>query len=403
MISSASAPASAQAESPCLARASAALAGNDVAAALQHLQAGIAGDPDNPHLWLALGNVQLHAEDLAGAADSFAAAHRMAPGRADALALGALALKLQERSREAKQSALAALALDPGNSLALKVLARVQIDWGNEDLALAHCEEVLARSAADEDALRMREQCRLPAAVCPIPLPDGGAGYDAYVSLGSNCEAGLQFRRIGYQGSSFFRFTFAPFAATYAAIDGDFNRVFERENLRPHTDGMVRDLGSGIVFHSDLRSALDAGSGRREFLTSYDFDEIYGMNERPKIRHLVAKWRAVTQSRQDVLYFLKVDQGDPCELAGRMAGLFRHKYPAHRWTILCLQSVDPTQAEWGIPGVINRHVSRFAPIDNAQDADLGAWDRIFAEFPLRRRSPPARSAPVPQSLSPSHA
>jgi tetratricopeptide (TPR) repeat protein len=378
-----------------LALASAELARGDLAGAQRQLRLGLMDDADDPALWLALGNLQLSAEDLTGAAESYREAQGLAPDCADAHALGALVVKLQDGSTEAKRLALAALAIQPRHPLALKVLARVQLDWGNQDLAEKYCDMILSEDPADADARTIRGQCRADTPSLPPPRPGVGVGYDAYISLGSNCEAGLQFRRFGYEESSFFRFTLSSFAATFAALESDFAGMFKRDNIRPHTDGMVHDIGSGITFHSDLKSAINPQSGRREFLTEYDFDEVYGMNERPKIRHLIAKWRALTQSQQNVLYFLKLDDENPRERALCMADLFRRKYPGHQWTMLCFQSVDPTQADWNIPGVINRYVSRFAPIGNAYDADLQAWDRIFAEFALKQRPRPARLPPMP--------
>jgi hypothetical protein len=162
--------------------------------------------------------------------------------------------------------------------------------------------------------------------------------------------------------------------------------VFQRGDLQPHTDDMVRDTRYGIVFHSGLRSAADPQSGVRQFLFTYDFDEVYGLKEAPKVRHLVAKWRALTRSAQEVLYILKLNDPDRRARAAELLALFREKYPAHRATLLCLQTVDPAEPDWGIPGLINRYFPRFAPFDNTHDADTAAWDRLFAEFPLRTTS-----------------
>lgn len=330
-------------------------------------------------------------ENFIGALACYRQALQRQPDFEEAHALCALALKLQGIPVKAKQAARAALALNPANALALKVLARVQLDWGNPDLAREHCDAVLARDPADADAQIMREQCRTEEIILPVPLPGDGPGYDAYVSLGHNCEAGLQFRRIGYEESSFFRFTSNSFESVLAVIRDDFAGVFQRDNLQPHTDDMVRNTLYEIVFHSDLRSAADPQSGRRHFLPAYDFDEVYGRKEAPKVRHLVAKWRALTRSQQDVLYVLKLDGADRRARALQLRAVFREKYPAHRSTILCLQTADPAEPNWGIPGLVNRHLPRFAPFDNAHDADTAAWDRLFQEFPLKGRPIPGPS------------
>jgi len=349
-------------------------------------------DPTAAEHWLAQGHAKLAAEDLDGALACYRRVLQRQPDCEEAQAASAIVLKLSGLDVMAKRAARAALAINPANPIALKVLARVQLDWGNADLARDLCDEVLARDPADADALIMRDQCRMEEIVLPVPERGEGPGYDAYVSLGDNCETGLQFRRIGYEESRFFRFTFNPFPQVLAVIRHDFGEVYERGNLRPHTDDMVCDTRFGVVFHSDLKSQLDPASGQRRFLSSYDFDEVYGRRDAPKVRHLVAKWRALTQSQQDVLYILKLNDDNRRALAQELLAVFRKKYPAHRATILCLQSVDPIEPDWGIPGLANRHMPCFAPFDNTHDADTAAWDRIFSEFPLRRRSArPARS------------
>ena len=351
-------------------------------------------DPAAAEQWLALGHAKLGAEDLDGALACYRQVLQRQPDCEEAHTASAIVLKLSGMSVLAKHAARAALAINPANSIALKVLARVQLDWGNADLARDLCDAVLARDPADADALIMREQCQTEEVILPSPEPGVGTGYDSYISLGDNCEAGLQFRRIGYEESSFFRYTANPFEAVLALIKNDFAGVFRRGNLQPDSDDMVRDTHTGVVFHSGLKSALDPVSGRRQFLNNYEFDEVYGRKDLPKARHLVAKWRALTQSRQDVLYFLKLHGENRLTQAKALLAVFREKYPAHRATILCLQTEDPAEPDWGIPGLINRHLPRFAPFDNTHDADTAAWDRVFAEFPLKTRSllrPPALS------------
>ena len=44
--------------------------------------------------------------------------------------------------------------------------------------------------------------------------------------------------------------------------------------------------------------------------------------------------------------------------------------------IVCVQTEDRREPEWEVSGLVNRYVSRFAPIQNAYDADLAGWDRI---------------------------
>ena len=113
--------------------------------------------------------------------------------------------------------------------------------------------------------------------------------YDAYISLGSNCEAGFQLRRIGYNDSSFFRWTLSPYKSTFNLIQNDFKNLFLKENLVPVWDNMVEDTKYKISFHSKLLSKQDEVTKQRSFLDTYDFEQIY-QSEYQKIQHFIQKW-----------------------------------------------------------------------------------------------------------------
>lgn len=234
----------------------------------------------------------------------------------------------------------------------------------------------------------------------PLAAPDESPeamGYDAYVSLGFNCEPGLQFQRHGYHEGSFFRFTFSSLESTLALLRADFADVFLKENIVPHTDTLVRDVKYGVVFHSDLHSEVEATTGRREFKRDYNFDQVHRLYTTLTIQPLVQKWRALTASRQRVLYVLKLESGQGRDAAEAAHRTIQALYPAHRFCILCVQPETRREPDWNAPGLANRYLSRFAPIANAHDADHAGWDRLFAEFPLRRDT--ARRLTLPQLLS----
>lgn len=220
--------------------------------------------------------------------------------------------------------------------------------------------------------------------------------YDAYISLGNNCEAGLNFRRIGYEISSFFRFTSCGYAPMLKLIEGDFAGAYEKENLVPVTDRMVRDMGTGVVHHSLLRSHLL--NGTRVFSQDYDFDEVYA-KEYSKICYLIQKWRDMVASDQKVLYIYKHPQGISRESAEKLLSAVRSQgshnkvrldsaqSSFHPCDLLCLQLEAHQEPEWPVAGLFNRYIPKFAPNNRAQGYDVAAWDRLFAEFPLNDTAP----------------
>lgn len=208
--------------------------------------------------------------------------------------------------------------------------------------------------------------------------------YNAYISLGNNCEAGLQFRRIQYENSSFFRFTYSPFKSTIELIKNDFKNVFLKENLVPLTDTLVRDTKYGISFHSRLPSQVDS-QGKRQFLYSSDFDELYNQDY-GKVLYLVNKWFRLVNSNTNTLYFIKDEKNTSRENAELLLNLFLKKYPDHNFSIVYLQLEQFREPDWGISRLFNRYFPKFAPRHNVPDTDIEAWNRLFFEFPLSRQA-----------------
>ena len=204
---------------------------------------------------------------------------------------------------------------------------------------------------------------------------------DAYVSLGFNCEIGMQFVRIGYEVSSFFRYTFSPNESTLNLIRNDFRDIYLKENLVPHTDSMVRDVKYNIMFHSPLASALEPMTGQRRYRKDYDFDAVYA-NDYRKIVYFIDMWNALAGSEKRVVYFMKAEPNSGRAFAERVLATFHEKYPGHRFTIVYLQPESMREPDWSLPGLVNYYLPSFAPIESAHVVDTAAWDRLFAEYPL---------------------
>jgi hypothetical protein len=176
-------------------------------------------------------------------------------------------------------------------------------------------------------------------------------------------------------------------------IASDFTGVYLRENLIPHSDGMVRDTGSGVGFHSHLCSRLDPATGQRTFTGDYDFAAIH-RDEAAKAAYLAGKWRQQAASAARVLYVMKFEDDDARHKAVALRDLICAKYPRHDFQLLLLQTGDRREAPWGIERVENRYLSCFAPIANASAADIPAWNRLFADFPMRKPTPVVRPFPA---------
>ena len=212
--------------------------------------------------------------------------------------------------------------------------------------------------------------------------------FDAYIPLGDNCEAGMQFWRIGYNESSFFRFVASRFDVTYSILKNNFKDVFNRKYIVPrtHCNGMVVNTKYNITFHSELRSKMNDETGKQTFLSDYDFDAVFE-NESSKINYLIGKWNRLMQSERKILFILKNDlpykrlrEAD----VQKISDLFLERYTNHNFKILCIQLDKFCEPEWKNPYLINRYFSYFPERGNnmKENADKVAWNQIFSEFPL---------------------
>jgi hypothetical protein len=205
--------------------------------------------------------------------------------------------------------------------------------------------------------------------------------YDSYISLGSNCEAGFQFKRIGYNESSFFRWTLSSFESTYNLIQNNFQNLYLKDHLVPVWDNMVEDTKYKISFHSKLLSKIDQQNNRRYFLSDYNFDAIY-QEEFQKLQYFVHKWNALVNSDQYVLYIIKQEQNSSKAQATKLLNLFEQKYPEHKFTIIYIQHKKYQEPDWGLNKLKNVYFPSFAPVDQADNGDIDSWNELFSKFPL---------------------
>lgn len=207
--------------------------------------------------------------------------------------------------------------------------------------------------------------------------------YDTYISLGSNCEAGFQLRRIGYDESSFFRWALSPYKSTVNLIRNDFENLYLKENLVPVWDNMVEDSKYKISFHSKLLSQQEENK-QRYFIDTYNFDQMY-QEEYQKIQHFVNKWFSLVNSDKLVLYIIKQEKHGSKYNAKKLLDLFEEKYPHHKFTIAYIQHEDKKDSEWEYDKLKNIYFPRFAPIHLSNQGDVDAWDKLFARFPLKQK------------------
>ena len=212
--------------------------------------------------------------------------------------------------------------------------------------------------------------------------------FDAYIPLGDNCETGMQFWNIGYQESSFFRFTASRYSVTYNILKNNFQHIFSRENLIPksNNNGMVLDTKYNISFHSSLKSQSDVSTGEPIFLNDAEF-ELTFENESSKINYLISKWNKMMDSDRKILFILKNDSKTRRlreRHVSKISDLFLRRYNNHNFKIVCIQLDKFREPEWQNSYLANRYFNYFAPrgTNLAQTSNWACWNQLFEEFPL---------------------
>ena len=109
----------------------------------------------------ALGYIWLNLSEFTEAIVWFSHAVALAPKLAHAHSSRALARALANQPIEAREDAERALALDPQDCIALKVLTRICLNLNNTEQARALCERILKLNPGDVDAQSMLEQAKV--------------------------------------------------------------------------------------------------------------------------------------------------------------------------------------------------------------------------------------------------
>lgn len=204
--------------------------------------------------------------------------------------------------------------------------------------------------------------------------------FDYYISLGSNCEPGIQFRRIGYEESSLLRFAYTPPKSLLNLLEKDFEKLFLFENLVPHAHGMVRDEEYNIAFHSKMISK----NKNNEICFVSDVDSIY-FDENEKVKYLVSKWRSLFSSvDSQTAYFIRDNFGLGKGYSLKILDFLREKHVANNFKLIHVQEDQCNDNDWGIEGICNEYITKFAPFNDVYSADESAWDIIFNKHPLKK-------------------
>lgn len=196
---------------------------------------------------------------------------------------------------------------------------------------------------------------------------------ERFESLGDNCELGFVLRGVGLDVGSFFRWCVTPPDVLARVFQSDFQDVYRFENLVPVHATMVRDLGSGLCFHSSMASE------NQIFTQPVEERRAVHAQELEKVNYLLAKLRA-RLSDPDVIFIYKVnaglDEGQKNQIAQQVTG------KAKGSLLFVGASGSDAEAPGSVreraPRVYEGFVDRFAPYSQADDVSQRTWERLLA-------------------------
>ena len=199
----------------------------------------------------------------------------------------------------------------------------------------------------------------------------------SHASLGWNCEAAYQFRRVtGVDQASFFNWTYCSYLSMKNIILNDFQELLQWDNLIP-SGIMIYDRRHDISFHGSVFHATNNGQ-------YVELAKLHLASLQSKVYHLIEKWQKMTGSGSFVTYFLKLPNSENARVSAcDLRELLKQRYPTHRFEIVVLQSLEQNSAEpdWNENAIHNRYLERFASDERPDLSDDASWDRIFTEFP----------------------
>lgn len=202
-------------------------------------------------------------------------------------------------------------------------------------------------------------------------------GFDRYVSLGRDCEVGFQLKRVrGAQESGFFNWNFTDPAALISLLRSDFSGILQEKNLSIHGSGaLIKDSSHDYFLHHEFDLSL--------FKNAPDFAVKLKLLQE-KFRFFVESFRRNAQSPEVTAYFLKCEEPGAKDIALTVQSELLRYHQNNPFTLIVLQTIDKAEEDWGISGIHNRYMKRFAPHNDALDGHVPSWDNVFREFPHRQ-------------------
>lgn len=190
-----------------------------------------------------------------------------------------------------------------------------------------------------------------------------------FISIGDNCEFGFVQRAHGIEPGSLLRWAITSPDALASSIGTAFKGIFEFDNLTPSADDMVLDSGTGIYFHTQMRS-----KDRHFLLTESARREIYRA-EKEKLNYLVHK--QLESFLYPNIFVYKQNSGLSFENAKRIADAIATRGPAALLIVSDKGSLELGSVNHILRNIYIARIDHLAPYEKADRISLSVWDKII--------------------------
>jgi hypothetical protein len=217
--------------------------------------------------------------------------------------------------------------------------------------------------------------------------------------LGDNCELGFVLRGMGFEAGMLFRWASIRPESLLATLRGDFEDLYEFDNLVPQNPKMVRDLHYGTAWHTQMYSSLQAGT--LTFNADQQHRRAIHIREAAKLSYLVGKLREKFNHPNPV-FVIKANSGISEDL---LEAIHYQIYRRATSPSFLLLEVQDDVARAGTVDLVDRnrmrgYVTHFAPYDRADEGDDQNWIAVLTQALAHNVEPPTASSQTTPAETP---
>jgi hypothetical protein len=194
-----------------------------------------------------------------------------------------------------------------------------------------------------------------------------------FESLGDNCEFGFVQRANGYEAGGLLRWSISPLDKLTLCLDTNFQDFYSFENLEPSAPDMVRDIATGLMFHTAMRSVEGRfllGEERRREIYTEERKKMYYMLD--KLIHRLHQSGTIFVYKRNI----GVSDDEALRLHTSLNGFSEN-------ILLLVRSTGDLEkwgtVEWSSYGFLVGYIDRFAPYSNADQISIEIWNDILTK------------------------